>query len=212
MSTFRVLSRRLLPWCAAALVSGGTLYHGLAAPSESPCYLPTGWPTACCAANGPQAGDPVDCSLPPLPITVGSSGVSGLANTAPVVQTLTAALGSQFVLTGADTEPYTTGARLGHGTALAVALPGTLEEAVVVLQACVDAGVAVIPQGRNTGLTGGSVPRDEAGRRPIVILSTRRLDRVASLENGNLLLALGGAGIADAAALAASVGRESHRY
>ncbi len=32
------------------------------------------------------------------------------------------------------------------------------------MQLCVDAGVAILPQGANTGLTGGSVPRDEAGR------------------------------------------------
>ena len=51
------------------------------------------------------------------------------------------------------------GARIGKGEALAVVQPDTLQQAVDVLQACVDADVCVIPQGANTGLTGGSVPR-----------------------------------------------------
>lgn len=47
------------------------------------------------------------------------------------------------------------GARLGEGHALAIVQPGTLEEAVKCLQAVVDAGCVVLPQGSNTGLTGG---------------------------------------------------------
>lgn len=127
----------------------------------------------------------------------------------PVVKALQAVVGRPWVLTGRDTEPFTTGARLGHGEAVAVVLPGTVEEAVAALQACVDAGVVIIPQGRNTGLTGGSVPRDSTGR-PTVIMSTRRLDRIVPLDGGRLILALGGAGIADVAAAAAAEGRESH--
>jgi D-lactate dehydrogenase len=41
---------------------------------------------------------------------------------------------------------------------LAVVQPGTLVEQWRVLQACVEAGVIVIPQAANTGLTGGSTP------------------------------------------------------
>jgi hypothetical protein len=72
---------------------------------------------------------------------------------------------------------------------VAVVLPGTLQEALHVVQLCADAGVAILyglliknlsafspsvnrPQGANTGLTGGSVPRDEAGRE-FVIISTK---------------------------------------
>lgn len=144
--------------------------------------------------------------LPPLPEEPSSPRPDGQPA---VVEALESVLGRRWVLTGAATEPYVTGARLGHGKAVAVALPGTVAEAVAVLQACVDAGVAVIPQGRNTGLTGGSVPRDESGR-TTVILSMRRLGRIETLDGGRLLLALGGAGIADAAAVAAAAGRESH--
>jgi D-lactate dehydrogenase len=47
------------------------------------------------------------------------------------------------------------GARLGHGTALCIVQPGTVRQAVQCLQEIVDAGCVVLPQGRNTGLTGG---------------------------------------------------------
>ena len=47
------------------------------------------------------------------------------------------------------------GERLGHGTALCIVQPGTIREAVKCLQEIVDAGCVVLPQGSNTGLTGG---------------------------------------------------------
>ena len=46
-------------------------------------------------------------------------------------------------------------ARLGEGFAVAIVQPGTLGEAVKCLQEVVDAGCVVVPQGSNTGLTGG---------------------------------------------------------
>jgi FAD/FMN-containing dehydrogenase len=63
------------------------------------------------------------------------------------------------------------------GPALAVARPGTIEEVAAVLRACADAGVAVIPQGGNTGLVGGSVPRGGE-----VVLSTLRLTGIADVD------------------------------
>lgn len=51
--------------------------------------------------------------------------------------------------------PFLKGARLGHGTALCIVQPGTVKEAVKCLQEIVDAGCVVLPQGSNTGLTGG---------------------------------------------------------
>src|ERR1700680_3024391 len=44
------------------------------------------------------------------------------------------------------------------GATPAVVRPGSVEEVVAVLRACHDAGTAVVPQGGNTGLVGGSVP------------------------------------------------------
>ncbi|MCU1426331.1 MAG: FAD-binding oxidoreductase [Actinomycetia bacterium] len=45
-----------------------------------------------------------------------------------------------------------------RGATSAVVRPGSVEEVAGVLAACDDAGVAVVPQGGNTGLVGGSVP------------------------------------------------------
>ena len=46
-----------------------------------------------------------------------------------------------------------------HGSALAVARPSSTAEVVGVLRLCAQHRVAVTPQGGNTGLVGGSVPR-----------------------------------------------------
>jgi FAD/FMN-containing dehydrogenase len=56
-----------------------------------------------------------------------------------------------------------------RGRAVAVVRPGSAAEVAGVLRAC--AGTAVVPQGGNTGLVGGSVP----GPAGAVVLSTRRL-------------------------------------
>jgi FAD/FMN-containing dehydrogenase len=57
-----------------------------------------------------------------------------------------------------------------HGRASCVVRPATTAEVADVLRACDAAGVPVVPQGGNTGLVGGSVPRDGD-----VVLSTTRL-------------------------------------
>ena len=46
------------------------------------------------------------------------------------------------------------------GRAHLVALPGTTHEVVAVLAACAAHGVAVVPQGGNTGLVRASIPRE----------------------------------------------------
>lgn len=51
--------------------------------------------------------------------------------------------------------PFLQGARLGKGKALCIVQPRTVREAVKCLQEIVDAGCVVLPQGSNTGLTGG---------------------------------------------------------
>lgn len=63
------------------------------------------------------------------------------------------------------------------GEALAVVRPGTVDDVAGVLRACAAAGTPVVPQGGNTGLVGGSVPRGGE-----VVLSTRRLDEVGPVD------------------------------
>ncbi|MPY95997.1 MAG: FAD-binding protein [Acidimicrobiia bacterium] len=63
------------------------------------------------------------------------------------------------------------------GTTPAVVRPGTVGEVAAVLALCNEAGVAVVPQGGNTGLVGGSVPLGGE-----VVLSLRRLDALGEVD------------------------------
>jgi FAD/FMN-containing dehydrogenase len=92
------------------------------------------------------------------------------------LEALRGAVGPGHVLTDADLRATyeTDWTRRWHGEALVVVRPGSTDEVVAVVRACAAAGAAVIPQGGNTGLVGGSVPRASASR-PQVVLSTLRL-------------------------------------
>jgi FAD/FMN-containing dehydrogenase len=74
------------------------------------------------------------------------------------------------------------------GESLAVVRPRTVEEVAACLRACSDAGVGVVPQGGNTGLVGGSVPR-----RGEVVLSTTRMSGVGEVDaaGGEVTVAAG---------------------
>lgn len=61
-----------------------------------------------------------------------------------------------------------------HGEARAVVRPGDSAQVAAVLATCAAAGVGVVPQGGNTGLVGGSVPRGGE-----VLISLRRLDAIS---------------------------------
>jgi FAD/FMN-containing dehydrogenase len=63
------------------------------------------------------------------------------------------------------------------GATPAVVRPGTVDEVADVLRACSDAGAAVVPQGGNTGLVGGSVPLHGE-----IVLDLRRLDRLGPVD------------------------------
>jgi FAD/FMN-containing dehydrogenase len=66
-----------------------------------------------------------------------------------------------------------------QGTALAVALPDTTADVAKIVRWCRHHRVAIVPQGGNTGLTGGSVP-DNSGR--TILLSLSRMDRIRSVD------------------------------
>lgn len=64
-----------------------------------------------------------------------------------------------------------------RGATPAVVRPADAAEVASVLLACAASGVAVVPQGGNTGLVGGSVPLHGE-----VVLSTRRLDTLGPVD------------------------------
>ena len=94
---------------------------------------------------------------------------------------LAAIVGASHVLSEAsDLAPYLEEERgLFHGAAHAVVRPGSTEEVAAVVKLCAEAGVAVVPQGGNTGLCGGGVPWED-GRS--VVISTERLNRIRDVD------------------------------
>jgi len=96
---------------------------------------------------------------------------------------LAGVVGSAHVLGSADLlDGYTTDwTRRYHGPAACVVRPGSTAEVAEVLRCCRARGAAVIPQGGNTGLVGGSVPPPGTAR-DHVLLSLRRLDKLDPVD------------------------------
>ncbi len=96
-----------------------------------------------------------------------------------LIGALRGVVGAAHVLTDADVRATyeTDWLRQWHGVTPAVVRPGSAEEVAAVLQACAVEGVAVVPQGGNTGLVGGSVPR--AGE---VVLSMQRFTSLGPVD------------------------------
>ena len=110
-------------------------------------------------------------------------------------------LGPAGLLTGPDAAPYLTGQKGRFtGEALAVVRPASVDETALVVRACAATGVAIVPQGGNTGMSGGSVPvaagRSDApalpdtgglgdgqgSQRPSIVLSMSRMNRIVSVD------------------------------
>ena len=124
---------------------------------------------------------------------------------------LKAIVGSQYTLTDEDkTKPYSQGIRLGGGKAYAVVRPGSLVEIWKCLQACVKADVIVIMQAANTGLTGGSTPNGNDYDRPIVIISTMRIDDIQLLDQGKQIVGFAGSTLFGLEDTLKPYGREPH--
>jgi len=91
------------------------------------------------------------------------------------------------------------------GRALAVVQPGSTDEVATLVRWCAAHGVPIVPQGGNTGLTGGSVP-DTSGR--AVVLSLSRMNRVRAIDPVNDTMTVeAGAVLASVQAAAREAGR-----
>ena len=90
-----------------------------------------------------------------------------------------------------ELEPHLTEWRdkLRGKTAIMV-LPGTTAEVAAVVAACGEAGVAIVPQGGNTGLCGGAIP-DLSGEQVIVNLSRMNRIREADADDFSLVAEAG---------------------
>ena len=98
-----------------------------------------------------------------------------------LLDTLASRLGAAHVLTeAADMAAHLVEERgLYRGTALAVVRPRDTAEVAFVVGECARAGVPVVAQSGNTGLTGGGVPYGG------VVLSLSRLDRIREIDAVN---------------------------
>jgi D-lactate dehydrogenase len=79
-----------------------------------------------------------------------------------------------------------------------------------VLKLCVEADVAVIMQAANTGLTGGSTPDGKDYDRPLVIISTMRIDAIQLVDSGKQIIGLAGSTLFGLEETLAPYGREPH--
>ncbi len=99
-----------------------------------------------------------------------------------LIEKLRTQLGSAHVLTDAfDIAPYCSDWRGRYsGQPLCVVKPANAEEVAVVVRDCLDAGIAMVPQGGNTGLCGGATPIKGE-----VVVSLTRLNRMRAIDTDN---------------------------
>ncbi|MDH5579517.1 MAG: FAD-binding oxidoreductase, partial [Betaproteobacteria bacterium] len=90
-------------------------------------------------------------------------------------------IGDKHVLTAPqDTAPYTRDWRKQYSaSAECVLRPASTAEVAALVGLCAREAIAVVPQGGNTGLAGGSVP---TGTRREVVLSLSRLNRIRNID------------------------------
>jgi FAD/FMN-containing dehydrogenase len=103
-----------------------------------------------------------------------------------LIETLTQITGQSHVLSGEGLTAYERDWRgREHGQALCVVRPHTSAEVAAIVKACAAAGVAMVPQGGNTGLVMGSTP-DTTGRE--VVISLQRMNQLRHVDLANATL------------------------
>jgi len=116
-------------------------------------------------------------------------------------------VGAAHVLTDPnDTRPYFTDWRKQYsGSAECVVRPANTDEVARVVALCVSENVAIVPQGGNTGLCGGSVP---TGSQREGVLALGRMNRIRELDRLNdTMTAEAGCVLANVQRAAADAGR-----
>lgn len=126
-------------------------------------------------------------------------------------ETLAAIVGHAQVLTAAaDMAPFLTDWRGRYtGSALCVVRPGSTDEVARVVACCTALGVAVVPQGGNTGLVGGATPLGLAGYPGgEVVVSLARLTKIRALDlDNNTITVEAGCALQEVQEAAAAAGR-----
>lgn len=106
-----------------------------------------------------------------------------------VLAQLESVLSKQYILTDDESKtPYLTDWRKRYtGKALAVVLPGNVNEVAEIIKVCAATNTAVIPQGGHTGFCGGATP-DSSGEQ--IILNLKRMNQVREIDVANQTISL----------------------
>ncbi|MET3725095.1 FAD/FMN-containing dehydrogenase [Sphingomonas trueperi] len=114
----------------------------------------------------------------------------------PEQQRITAFAAERFGPKAVTTDPQdiapwlTDWRRRYHGAAPAILSPGATEEVSALVALANDLGVALVPQGGNTGMVGGAIPPADGSA---LLLSTRRMHRIRRMDaDANLAVAEAG--------------------
>src|ERR1700712_3296357 len=93
-----------------------------------------------------------------------------------------AIVGDKYAVTDAtDIAPYVTEERdLFHGRAPLVLRPGSTAEVSAICKLATEHGIALVPQGGNTGLVGGQTPHNGE-----VVISMRRMDKIRDIDTAS---------------------------
>ncbi len=116
----------------------------------------------------------------------------------------------QLLISENDKAYYTRGFRVGHGQALAVAIPDSLLQLWEIIKVCVACDKIILMQASNTGVTGGSTPDGDNYDRDVVIISTRRLKGVQVIDNAQQVIAFPGSTLTELEKALAPHHKEPH--
>lgn len=128
-----------------------------------------------------------------------------------VLQQLSDVVGSGQLITDSYKKAYyCKGFRVGHGDALAVAVPQTLLQLWQVLQVCQQNDTIILMQASNTGVTGGSTPHGDDYDRPVIVVSTRQIKGVQVIDNARQAIAFPGSTLTELEAALKPHHKEPH--
>lgn len=86
-------------------------------------------------------------------------------------------------------------------------MPASTAEVAAIIGLCHERHIGVVPQGGNTGLVGGAIPRSTA-ERPEILVAARRMNRIREVDAANFsLTAEAGCVLANVQTAAATAGR-----
>ncbi len=106
-----------------------------------------------------------------------------MTHPAEMIRLLQDIVGTEHVLTAEAASAYCTDWRGRYsGQALAVVLPGDTQQVSDVVKWCAAHHIAIVPQGGNTSLCGGSVPVPDVQQ---VVINLSRMNRIISVDAGN---------------------------